>query len=81
MVPRLDGAPNADGPNHTTVTFDDHTGTMGGNHDLRQYVAGGAAVDRSRDPGVAAVIAQMTHDGYLGADRARTVEITVHRRE
>ena len=79
LVPRLDGAPNADDPNHTTVTFDGRTGSIGGNHDMGQYVGGGAAVDGSDDPGLTQLRQQMGQDGYLGADDSQTHQIVIHR--
>lgn len=79
LVPRLDGAPNTDAPNHTTVTFDGRTGSIGGNHDMGQYVEGGAAVDRSGDPGLTELRNQMGEDGYLGAESSETRQIVIHR--
>ncbi|MEO5652619.1 MAG: hypothetical protein ABIN79_00105 [Marmoricola sp.] len=81
LVPRLDGASNPDNPNHTTVTFDGRTGSIGGNHDMGQYVGGGAAVDRSSDPGLTQLRNQMGEDGYLGAAKSETRQIAIHRQQ
>ena len=59
----MDAASNPDNPNHTPVTFDGRTGSIGGNHDMGQYVGGGAAVDRSGDPGLRQLRNQMGEDG------------------
>ena len=81
LVPRLDGAPNTDAPNHTTVTFDGRTGSIGGNHSMQQYVDGGAAVDRSPDAGLASVRQSMTDDGYLGATSSTSSDLVVSRKQ
>lgn len=53
IVPHLDAADNPDGPNRTTVTFDNQTGTVGGNHGLGDnYVDAAGQLDSSSDPSV-----------------------------
>jgi hypothetical protein len=55
VVPHLDGRPNDDEPNVTTVTFEVQNGGVGLNHSIRDaYRVGARAVDRSDDPSIAA---------------------------
>jgi hypothetical protein len=42
IVPRLDATDNPGSPNRTTVTFDNQTGTVGGNHKIETNYAGAA---------------------------------------
>ena len=53
IVPRLDGTPNPDRRNVTTVTVDHPHGEVLANHDLtRSYVPGAADADASTDPSI-----------------------------
>ncbi|MGC4893887.1 esterase/lipase family protein [Micromonospora sp. DT31] len=55
IVPHLDAADNRDRANHTTVTFDSQTGSIGNNHGTNTvYTPAADALDRSDDPSVAA---------------------------
>ncbi|MQA60246.1 MAG: alpha/beta hydrolase [Actinophytocola sp.] len=53
IVPHLDAGDNPDGPNRTTVAFDNQTGTIGGNHAIGgNYVDAAGQLDSSSDPSV-----------------------------
>lgn len=53
IVPHLDAADNPRSDNRTTVTFDNQSGTVGGNHAIRQNYADAAhQLDSSTDPSV-----------------------------
>lgn len=65
IVPTLDGADNPDTANITTVTFDNQTDTIGGNHGLgddlddgteQNYTAVAQVLDSSDDPAIQAYI-------------------------
>jgi hypothetical protein len=68
IVPELDGAPNPDSVEQTTVTFDAHPadGVLA-HHSYPTYEQGAALVDGSTDPSVVDAV-QSLHDlGYLGS--------------
>jgi hypothetical protein len=69
VVPLLDGEQNPDGPHHTTVQADVHTGSLGAedgqNHAMSTYTQIADAADASGDPSVAAVVASMHEAGFL----------------
>jgi hypothetical protein len=53
IVPHLDAAENRARDNHTTVTFDNQSGTVGGNHAIGgNYVDAARQLDASTDPSV-----------------------------
>ncbi|SDC88941.1 lipase family protein [Actinokineospora iranica] len=53
IVPHLDAEDNPDSDNRTTVTFDNQTGTIGGNHQINgNYTDAATALDSSNDPSV-----------------------------
>ncbi|HEX8867792.1 MAG TPA: hypothetical protein VF821_19190, partial [Lentzea sp.] len=53
IVPHLDASDNPDDPNRTTVTFDNNTGTAGGNHAIGgNYTDAAGELDKSTDPSV-----------------------------
>ena len=71
VVPLVEGEPNADAANHTTVTFDDSETSPGGvigNHDHSHHVAGGAAVDSSDHPSLVAELERLRAAGLLGSE-------------
>ena len=71
VVPHLDGAPNPDRVNVTTVTVHHDHGAIIANHDINSsYVPGAADIDASRDPSVAAYLSGLA--GFLTAGTART---------
>lgn len=53
IVPHLDASDNPDSPNRTTVTFDNQTGTVGGNHSIdKNYTEAAKQLDNGSDPSV-----------------------------
>ena len=68
LVPLTDGEDNPDEPNRTTVVFDGRTGSIGENHSMDTYAAGGAAVDASDDPSINHELDALREDGFLGSD-------------
>jgi hypothetical protein len=57
IVPHLDSAANPDRANRTTVTVDQQTGTIGGNHDIgATYLPAARGVDASDDPSIRAYL-------------------------
>jgi hypothetical protein len=50
-----------------TVRFDDHEASIAGNHDLRHYVRGAAAVDASADPSIREELSSLRAHGFLGS--------------
>lgn len=80
VVPLLDGEPNPDDANRTTVRFDGRTGSVGGNHDLGVYTRGGAAVDRAAatDPSLGRYVDSLNTDGYINPDAdSRTIRVRI----
>lgn len=71
IIPHLDAADNPDGPNRTTVTFDNQSGTIGGNHGLGDnYVDAAEQLGSSTDPSV------RTYLDSTGAFTGGTAETT-----
>jgi hypothetical protein len=69
IVPELDGAPNPDSVEQTTVTFDaDPDGGILAHHSYATYEAGAGLVDASTDPSVVDAVASLHDHGFLGAD-------------
>ena len=80
VVPLTDGEDNPDQPNRTTVQFEQHTGSIGGNHSMDAvYVPGGEALDASGHPSITESMQQMQQDGFLGADTTSTSAWTITR--
>ncbi|NKE62272.1 lipase family protein [Lentzea sp. PSKA42] len=53
IVPHLDASDNPDSPNRTTVTFDNQTGTVGGNHKIEgNYTGVAEQLDNGSNPSV-----------------------------
>jgi pimeloyl-ACP methyl ester carboxylesterase len=78
IVPEVDGRPNPDRPNITTVTVHHDQGAVGPDHDLqRSYVPGAADVDASDDPSVRTYVQGMR--GFLDADQASTSRFLITR--
>ena len=67
IVPELDGAPNPDTVEQTTVRFDADPGAgILAHHSYDAYEQGAALVDASTDPSVVDVVRSLHHHGYLG---------------
>lgn len=56
IVPHIEGRPNRISPQQTTVTFASGDDTIVGNHEVRMYERGAAAVDASHDAAVQAAV-------------------------
>ena len=68
IVPELDGAPNPDSVEQTTVTFDAHPdGGVLAHHSYDVYEQGAGLVDGSSDPSVTEAVQSLHDHGYLGA--------------
>ena len=67
IVPELDGAPNADSVEQTTVLFDAHPvpGVLA-HHGYDAYVQGAELVDSLADPSVADAVGALHQHGFLG---------------
>ncbi len=53
IVPHLDAGDNPGSPNRTTVTFENQTGTVSGNHSIeKNYTAAAGLLDNGSDPSV-----------------------------
>jgi pimeloyl-ACP methyl ester carboxylesterase len=75
VVPLLDGSPNPDSVQQTTVIFDagDGRGGVVAQHEYPAYVAGAAAADASADPSVREQLHSLRAHGFLtGGDRPAT---------
>ncbi len=67
IVPQLDGAPNPDSVEQTTVTFDARPGGgITGHHSYGAYEDGAGLVDASTDPSVVEAVQSLHDHGYLG---------------
>ena len=68
IVPELDGAPNPDSVEQTTVTFDAHPdGGVIAHHSYEVYEEGAGLVDDATDPSVTDAVASLHDHGFLGA--------------
>jgi hypothetical protein len=68
IVPELDGAPNPDSVEQTTVTFDAHpSGGVVAHHSYDVYEQGAGLVDASTDPSVVSSVQSLHDHGFLGA--------------
>jgi hypothetical protein len=80
IVPELDGAPNPDTVEQTTVTFDAHPAAgITAHHSYAAYEEGASLVDASTDPSVSDAVQAMRDHGFLGADgqvRSQVFQIT-----
>jgi hypothetical protein len=67
IVPELDGAPNPDSVQQTTVSFDAHPGDgIVAHHSYAVYEEGAQLADASTDPSVADAVQSLHDHGYLG---------------
>jgi len=67
VVPELDGAPNPDSLEQTTVLFDADPGDgILAHHSYDAYEQGAALVDAATDPSVAEAVQSLHHHGFLG---------------
>ena len=67
VVPELDGAPNPDTVEQTTVVFDaDPEPGVLAHHDYDVYEAGAGLVDDATDPSVVDAVASLHEHGFLG---------------
>lgn len=79
LIPRLDGRPNSDAANITTVTLSQQTGDIGGNHALTSYAE---LADRElpfSDPSVDRWLASA--EGFLAAGGTATTRTTTISRQ
>jgi alpha-beta hydrolase superfamily lysophospholipase len=67
VVPQLDGQPNPDSVEQTTLTFDAHpaAGVLP-HHDYDAYEQGAALADTSADPSVSVAVQSLHEQGFLG---------------
>ena len=76
IVPELDGAPNPDSVEQTTVVFDAHpAGTVMAHHSYGAYEEGAGLVDASTDPSVVAAVQSLHDHGYLGTGGTVTSQV------
>jgi hypothetical protein len=76
IVPELDGAPNPDSVEQTTLTFDAHPpGTVTGHHSYDVYEQGGGLADASGDTSVVAAVQSLHEHGYLGTGGTATSQL------
>lgn len=67
IVPELDGGPNPDSVEQTTVVFDADPGDgVLAHHSYAAYEAGAGLVDASTDPSVVEAVRSLHDHGYLG---------------
>ena len=77
LVPELDGAPNPDTVEQTTVRFDaDPAPGVLAHHAYEAYEQGACLVDASTDPSVVAAVRSLHHHGFLGATGEVTSQVT-----
>jgi hypothetical protein len=76
IVPELDGAPNPDSVEQTTVTFDAHPadGVLA-HHAYAVYEEGAGLVDASTDPSVIEAVQSLHDHGFLGAGGQVTSQV------
>lgn len=76
IVPELDGAPNPDSVQQTTVTFDAHPGDgIVAHHSYGAYEQGAGLVDSSTDPSVVAAVESLHAHGFLGSGGTLTSQV------
>ncbi|MGH3854907.1 MAG: alpha/beta hydrolase [Pseudonocardiaceae bacterium] len=78
IVPHLDASDNPATANRTTVTFDNQTGSIDGNHELKgNYVTAAGRLDSSTDPSVRAF--RDSANNFLNGSRVQTHQYQVKR--
>jgi hypothetical protein len=76
IVPELDGAPNSDSVEQTTVTFDaDPDGGVLAHHSYEVYEAGAGLLDEATDPSVADAVGSLHDHGFLGVGGQVTSQV------
>ena len=76
IVPELDGAPNPDSVEQTTVTFDAHPADgIVAHHAYGSYELGAGLVDDSTDPSVVDAVQSLHDHGYLGSAGTVTSQV------
>ena len=76
IVPELDGAPNPDTIQQTTVTFDAHPAAgVVAHHSYGVYEQGAGLVDESTDPSVLDAVRSLHQHGYLGTAGTVTSQV------
>ena len=76
IVPELDGAPNPDSVEQTTVTFDAHPeGGILAHHSYEIYEEGAGLVDEATDPSVVDAVQSLHDHGFLGAGGQVTSQV------
>ncbi len=76
IVPELDGAPNPDSVEQTTVTFDAHPdGGILAHHSYDVYEAGAGLVDDATDPSVTDAVQSLHDHGFLGSGGQITSQV------
>lgn len=78
VVPLVDGAPNPDSVEQTTVTFDDHPTGILDAHGYPHYIAGAAAADASAAPSVLEQLASLQTQGFLAAAHGTSAAVETH---
>jgi pimeloyl-ACP methyl ester carboxylesterase len=79
IVPHLDARDNPATANRTTVTFDNQTGSVDGNHELEgNYVTAAGQLDSSTDPSVQAF--RNSAGSFLSGSQVQTHQYQVKRR-
>jgi hypothetical protein len=76
VVPQLDGAPNADSVEQTTITFDAHPddGVLA-HHGYEAYEEGAGLADSSTDPSVDEAVQSLHAHGFLGDGAHVTAQV------
>lgn len=78
IVPHLDASDNPTTANRTTVTFDNQTGSVGGNHELKDnYVAAAGQLDSGTDPSVQEF--RNSANNFLNGSQVQTNQYQVKR--
>jgi hypothetical protein len=78
IVPHLDASDNPATANRTTVTFDNQTGSVDGNHELKDnYVAAAGQLDSGADPSVQAF--RNSAKNFLNGSRIQANQYQVKR--
>ncbi|RJQ73680.1 alpha/beta fold hydrolase [Pseudonocardiaceae bacterium YIM PH 21723] len=78
IVPKLDGSPGQDRPNHTTVSYDAVADGVMPNHRIHDnYVRAAADLDQSQDPSIKQF--RESADGFLNGEQKETHTYRVSR--
>ena len=76
VVPQLDGQPNPDSVEQTTLTFDAHPGSgVLAHHDYDVYEQGAGLADASADPSVSDAVQSLHAHGFLGQEGQVTSQV------